>query len=53
VRLISLNEGDAVVDVTLIAGEKESEGGEGEELEAEGIDEEEAGAGDSGEEPEA
>ena len=55
VKLISLNEGDAVVDVTLIAGEKESEGeaGESDELDTEGTEEEEAGAEDSGEEPEA
>jgi DNA gyrase subunit A len=55
VKLISLNEGDAVVDVTLIAGEKESEGeaGESDELDMEGTEEEEAGAEDSGEEPEA
>jgi DNA gyrase subunit A len=55
VKLISVSEGDTVVDVALIAGEKESEGGagEGEELDTEGVEEEEAGAEDSGEEPEA
>jgi len=55
VKLISLGEGDTVVAVSLMAGEKvpEGEGAEGEEGEdMEGMEEEEAGAGESGDEPE-
>jgi DNA gyrase subunit A len=55
VKLISLGEGDAVVAVSLMAGEKGPEGetAEGEEGEdMEGMEEEEAGAGESGDEPE-
>jgi DNA gyrase subunit A len=55
VKLISLGEGDAVVDVALIAGEKESNGAgaEGDEEGDAGSDaEEENGAGESAEEPE-
>jgi DNA gyrase subunit A len=55
VKLISLGEGDAVVAVSLMAGEKGPEGEtvEGEEGEdMEGREEEEAGAGESGDEPE-
>ena len=55
VKLISLGEGDAVVDVALIAGEKESNGAgaEGDEEGDVGSDaEEEDGAGETAEEPE-
>ena len=56
VKLISLGEGDAVVDVALIAGEKESNGAgaEGDEEEDAGSEaaEEEAGGDESAEEPE-
>ena len=56
VKLISLGEGDSVVDVALIAGEKESNGAgaEGDEEGDMGSEaaEEEAGAGESAEEPE-
>ena len=55
VKLISLGEGDAVVAVSLMAGEKvpEGEGAEDEEGEdMEGMEEEEAGTGEAGDEPE-
>jgi DNA gyrase subunit A len=55
VKLISLAEGDAVVDVALIAGEKETNGGVelgDDEGDVGSEEEEEAGAGESSEEPE-
>jgi len=52
VKLISLAEGDAVVDVTLMAGEKISEGEIPEGDETEEMDGGEAGDEETGEEPE-